>query len=69
MSTLTTIAETTSGATVVDAGSPVAPVDHEDLQHARKGGHDAYARLHRRYAPLVLPVALPASAIYGRSQP
>ena len=58
MSTLTTIAETTSGATAADAGSPVAPVDHEDLQRAREGDHDAYARLHQRYAPLVHGILL-----------
>ena len=55
---MTTIAETTSGATAADAGSPVAPVDHEDLQRAREGDHDAYARLHQRYAQLVHGILL-----------
>ena len=55
---MTTIAETTRGATAADAGSPVAPEDHEDLQRAREGAHDAYARLHQRYAPLVHGILL-----------
>ena len=58
MSTLTTIAETTGGITAVDAGLPVVGTDHEDLQRARRGDHDAYARLHQQYAPMVHGVLL-----------